>query len=254
MILAQRSGVFLPISTDAACAVVLVVILVVVIGCGSPSKSRSGSNTTQPTAPTPSRTGGWIVHKKLYAWPDRVALRAQPGLKSAVTGFLKEGEEVADLKQKSNIKTMLVLRCKKLSGGWIKIRTKSGTAGWVFEGALSPTRVKPTDWKAIIAYHPGRADSVSEDWSFTLNDINKAVKGKGIQVAEVYKGSSTCVSIGGSGSRPNGHVDLGPLITEHNIAGPSYVLAGKGKVPRVLAYEPAPQIIKGASAYFKLKL
>ncbi len=195
----------------------------------------------------------YAKQKKVYVWVDYVNIRSEAGMNAQKVGMLREGEAVFLLNKKSDFKTKITLRCKKMNLPWVKIRNKKGVEGWVFKGILSPKKIKNKIWKAIIAYSPGKNTEVSEDWSFFLGDIHQAFNKKGVEIYDVYSNTNRCVKIGGK-DYPQAGIDLKKLIKILNIKNASYILLRKGKSPKITDYGPPTMsggVLEKAKKYFK---
>ncbi|MEM6966281.1 MAG: SH3 domain-containing protein [Bacteroidota bacterium] len=72
----------------------------------------------------------------LYAWVDKLRIRAQPSTKSEIIDEVKEGTSFTYLNEKTDFKEKINLRGSLYDEPWLKIKTEDGKEGWVFGGAV----------------------------------------------------------------------------------------------------------------------
>jgi len=70
---------------------------------------------------------------------DNVRLRDAPGEEAKVLQHLPKGTVLYDLGEVSDFTTKVRLRGIELNEPWLKVRTESGTTGWVYGGVLNFT-------------------------------------------------------------------------------------------------------------------
>ncbi|MEY3444303.1 MAG: hypothetical protein RLZZ519_2584 [Bacteroidota bacterium] len=114
---------------------------------------QAGQSSSEQTAPI------WLEVKY-----DDVRLRESAGMKGAVLGTLKTGDQVKDLGEWSKDLETVVLRDQRIKAPWGKVELKDGKQGWIFLGALGPVidpsiaefkkeldKLDKTDCKSIAA-------------------------------------------------------------------------------------------------------
>jgi hypothetical protein len=108
-------------------------------GTGS-ENGNSGSNATNannaaPTAPTnPTVSGG--ATRKLYVIIDSLRVRQAPNLGGELVTYLKYGEEITDLGERTVLEKLRVSPDEVRTAPWIKIKNKNGQVGWAFGAYL----------------------------------------------------------------------------------------------------------------------
>ena len=72
----------------------------------------------------------------LYTWVDKLNIREKPSLKGKVITTVDSKEAVEVLEDKTGERTTFVLRGGAYEDHWYKVKTKDGTEGWIFGGAV----------------------------------------------------------------------------------------------------------------------
>lgn len=127
-------------------------------GCSN-KDSNSSANPQASSATIEQAAPIWLEVKY-----DDVRLRESAGMKSAVLGSLKTGDQVKDLGEWSKDLETVVLRKERITAPWGKVELKDGKQGWIFLGALGPVidpsiaefkkeldKLDKTDCKSIAA-------------------------------------------------------------------------------------------------------
>lgn len=97
----------------------------------------SNNNTAEPapTAPTnPTIAGG--ATRKLYVIIDSLRVRQAPNLGGELVTYLKYGEEITDLGERTVLEKLRVSPDEVRTAPWIKIKNKEGQVGWAFGAYL----------------------------------------------------------------------------------------------------------------------
>jgi hypothetical protein len=70
--------------------------------------------------------------KHLYITTDSLRMRKKPERGSEIVAYLKYGEEVIDLGERTGMEKIKISVDDTRSAPWIKIKTKTGKKGWAF--------------------------------------------------------------------------------------------------------------------------
>ena len=127
-------------------------------GCSN-KDSNSSANPQASSATIEQAAPIWLEVKY-----DDIRLRESAGMKGAVLGSLKTGDQVKDLGEWSKDLETVVLRNERITAPWGKVEMKDGKQGWIFLGALGPVidpsiaefkkaldKLDKTDCKSIAA-------------------------------------------------------------------------------------------------------
>ncbi len=102
--------------------------------------SCKGDSTTQQEPVTTAPAIEKIVEKPaeimLYAWVDKLRLRAKPDTKSDIVKELLEGEALVFTGEKTDFTQKVNLRGVMYDEPWMKVITGDDKTGWVFGGAV----------------------------------------------------------------------------------------------------------------------
>ncbi len=145
--------------------------------CGPKQQAAATTDTTATPVVTPEPKEKWLVLKY-----DDVRLRDIPSKSGEVLASFKEGDEVLDLKVRSEHEETVVLRGESITAPWAKVRSKAGLDGWVFAGALGPA---PDPSVAVFAQ--SLQDLSTQDCKSihdALERFASAMKGKPTDVAD----------------------------------------------------------------------
>lgn len=102
------------------------------------SFTGSGSdnaNNAAPTEPTNNTIVGGAT-RKLYVIIDSLRVRQAPNLGGELVTYLKYGEEIIDLGERTVLEKLRVSPDEVRTAPWIKIKNKNGQVGWAFGAYL----------------------------------------------------------------------------------------------------------------------
>lgn len=69
---------------------------------------------------------------------EKISLRASPGVTSAETTVLRQGEKLTDLGEVSHFESEITFGDQALRTPWLKVKTSGNKQGWIFAGAVKP--------------------------------------------------------------------------------------------------------------------
>ncbi|MEM9916651.1 MAG: SH3 domain-containing protein [Bacteroidota bacterium] len=72
----------------------------------------------------------------IYAWVEKLRLRAEPDTRGDILAELKEGEQLTYLNEKTPATEKVSLRGQIYDEPWLKVRNQSGITGWVYGGGV----------------------------------------------------------------------------------------------------------------------
>lgn len=99
------------------------------------SNNAAAATNEAPTAPTnPTVVGGAV--RKLYVIIDSLRVRQAPNLGGQLVTYLKYGEEITDLGERTVSEKLRVSPDEVRTAPWIKIKNKEGQVGWAFGAYL----------------------------------------------------------------------------------------------------------------------
>lgn len=99
------------------------------------SNNATAATNTAPTGPTnPTVVGGAV--RKLYVIIDSLRVRQAPNLGGQLVTYLKYGEEITDLGERTVSEKLRVSPDEVRTAPWIKIKNKEGQVGWAFGAYL----------------------------------------------------------------------------------------------------------------------
>lgn len=93
------------------------------------------ANNAAPTAPTNNTIVSGAT-RKLYVIIDSLRVRQAPNLGGELVTYLKYGEEVIDLGERTVLEKLRVSPDEVRTAPWIKIKNKNGQVGWAFGAYL----------------------------------------------------------------------------------------------------------------------
>lgn len=97
--------------------------------------TESNNNNTNSTAAT-NNTIVTGATRKLYVIIDSLRVRQSPNLGGELVTYLKYGEEVTDLGERTVLEKLRVSPDEVRTAPWIKIKNKDGQVGWTFGAYL----------------------------------------------------------------------------------------------------------------------
>ncbi len=145
--------------------------------CGPKQQAPASADSTATSTVAPEPTEKWLVLKY-----DDVRLRATPSKGGEVLASFKEGDQVLDLKERSDNQETVVLRGESITASWAKVRTKEGLEGWIFSGTLGAA---PDP--SIAAFAATLAPLPTDDCKSiqtALEAYAVAMKGKSTEIAD----------------------------------------------------------------------
>jgi len=98
--------------------------------------------TKEPPAAPVSAAKPAEAYSSLFVTINGLKMRKEPNLKAAVVTRLKLDEEVFFLNEKSEKPEEINLGYETATDYWVKVRSKSGKAGWVFGAGLHYYKMK----------------------------------------------------------------------------------------------------------------
>jgi hypothetical protein len=102
---------------------------------GTGSNNGNSGNNAAPTAPTENTVKGGAT-RKLYVIIDSLRVRQAPNLGGELVTYLKYGEEITDLGERTVLEKLRVSPDEVRTAPWIKIKNKNGQVGWAFGAYL----------------------------------------------------------------------------------------------------------------------
>jgi len=99
---------------------------------GSNNANNNNGASTTPTNNTIVSGSG----RKLYVIIDSLRVRQAPNLAGELVTYLKYGEEVIDLGERTVLEKLRVSADEVRTAPWIKIKNKNGQVGWAFGAYL----------------------------------------------------------------------------------------------------------------------
>ena len=139
-----------------------------------------------------------------YTWIENVSFREAPGLDSKVITQLDKGEKVIYYGEKSDILTMINIRCIDFNTNWVKVkRDADDTYGWVYAATIRKEPVSAENhWRIIVFYEPKNPDTESkaknQEWLKLKMDAKANVNQNTVYIVDVKEGMEKCVKIGDS--------------------------------------------------------
>ena len=85
-----------------------------------------------------------FVERKLYILADSLRMRKEPKIGGEVVAYLRYGEEVVDLGERTVLEKIRISVDEVRTAPWVKIQTKDGRVGWAF-GAYMQFYPVPTE-------------------------------------------------------------------------------------------------------------
>lgn len=108
------------------------------------SESSYSGITEAPTAPISGGGDTILIAPKLYILVDSLRLRKEPQIGADVVAYLREGEEVVDLGERSALEKIRISVDEVRTAPWVKVKTNKGREGWAF-GAYMQFYKLPTE-------------------------------------------------------------------------------------------------------------
>lgn len=98
------------------------------------STSQATENTSAVNAPPlpPRQIDTSSFKQKLYILVDSLRIRKDPQIGGELVGYLRRGEEVTDMGERTAFEKIRVDVDNYVTAPWIKIKTKKGLEGWAF--------------------------------------------------------------------------------------------------------------------------
>ena len=118
------------------------------------SESTQTDSTSNPKESTTKEENEKIDEPKstkLYAWVDKLNLRAEPSTKSEIVVQIKEGTQLTFLNEKTEYTERINLRGQLQNEPWLKVKTEDGKKAWVYGGAVK-------FYKPVVDVNPGPYD------------------------------------------------------------------------------------------------
>jgi hypothetical protein len=100
------------------------------------TETTETEETTTPTPAPPENMNSLSANEDVYAWVNNLNIREKPEMGSKVVATAIEQEALEFTGDKSAAPETIVLRGMAYAEPWLKVKTKDGTAGWVFGGAV----------------------------------------------------------------------------------------------------------------------
>jgi hypothetical protein len=88
-------------------------------------------NTNNQSTP-PRKVDTTSFKNKLYITTDSLRIRKDPQIGGELVGYLKYGEEVIDMGQRTALEKIRVSVDEIRTAPWVKLKTKDGKEGWAF--------------------------------------------------------------------------------------------------------------------------
>ena len=110
-----------------------IICLTLIFSCQGDSVSQS---EPLPPPPPPVKTVEKPAQVMLYAWVDKLRLRAKPDTKSGVIKELSEGEALVFTGEKTDFSQKVNLRGVMYDEPWMKVITGDDQEGWVYAGGV----------------------------------------------------------------------------------------------------------------------
>jgi uncharacterized protein YgiM (DUF1202 family) len=100
--------------------------------------SFSNGNDSRPnnTRTNPRETVTPSKDAKLYVIIDSLKVRSGPSLDSVMVTYLRYGEEVIDMGERSVLEKIRISIDEVRTAPWVKIKTSKGKVGWAFGAGL----------------------------------------------------------------------------------------------------------------------
>ncbi|MFK8103991.1 MAG: SH3 domain-containing protein [Saprospiraceae bacterium] len=98
--------------------------------------AENPTDSIAPVKPTSTST------QYLYAWVDKLRLRAEPDTKAKIVAEVKEGAQLTYLNEKTAFTQKITLRKVRHDEPWLKVATESGEEGWVYGGGVRVYQAK----------------------------------------------------------------------------------------------------------------
>lgn len=97
---------------------------------GSGNDNNTATETPENTVITNGTT------RKLYVIIDSLRVRQAPNLAGELVTYLKYGEEVIDLGERTVLEKLRISPDEVRTAPWIKVKNKNGQVGWAFGAYL----------------------------------------------------------------------------------------------------------------------
>ncbi|MCH2045366.1 MAG: SH3 domain-containing protein [Saprospiraceae bacterium] len=154
----QKKGGLRPVELIAITCFCIAGLLFAVSKCGGGNTNENtvnnnaanptSTNNSLPATPIPNKdtvmyTQGSEVPLRektsfLYVVIDSFKLRKGPDIRDTIIEYLRIGQEVIDLKQRTDKEETFKIKqgLRPKTAPWVKVKTKSGNEGWVFAAGL----------------------------------------------------------------------------------------------------------------------
>lgn len=113
--------------------ILISICLTLIISCQSESSTQ---NTPTPPPPAMEEVVEKPAEVMLYAWVDKLRLRAKPDTKSDIVKELAEGEPLVFTGEKTEFSQKVNLRGVMYDEPWMKVITGDDKVGWVYAGGV----------------------------------------------------------------------------------------------------------------------
>jgi len=114
----------------------LLMLVSVFVGCKDTNSTDTGSTSTGTNAAIDSTAVPAATTVTVYAWVDKLRMRAEPDTKSDVVAEISEGAALTYLEEKTDFTQQITLRGKAFDEPWLKVSTTEGKEGWVYGGGV----------------------------------------------------------------------------------------------------------------------
>ena len=173
----------------------------------------------------------------VYAWVDKLRLRAKPDLKAKEIMRIAEGAAMFFDGEISPNKIKVKLRGRDIEAPFYKITTVDGITGWLFAGALSNIPVDVESYRVAFAFDTRNLsdDEDSGDFGYYLYDAGQMLVGTGIDLIYIDEKFHSVEIKNGKGDII-GVENIAPYVKEH---GTGIICLEKGKEAVFVDYDPS---------------
>lgn len=162
-------------------------LFVACLACGTETTTTEGTSTdpeTTTTNETENASNTTAAPTPLYAWVNRLNLRAQPNATAEVLAKLETQQALLPTGNQSPQTEPVVLRGVLYEEAWIEVQTPDGQRGWVYGGAVKteeevkgnpPITAMRFSFPAFGAFDLNEWDKVSEALSDEEGDFDRII-------------------------------------------------------------------------------
>ncbi len=133
---------------------VLLTVLICFCSCKD-TNSDSSNGTTEDISTDTIVSVSKPETVRVYAWVNKLRLRAEPNTKSSTIKELNEGEEMIFTGQKTDFTQKISLRGTLFDEPWLEVTTGEGKTGWVYGGGVKfyqpSVDAKPSPYDGCLA-------------------------------------------------------------------------------------------------------